>query len=170
MKIFRIIIFVIFLVTALYYFSPERKLPHTAVPDSLVVNKSSRTLMVSENGQLLKTYKISLGKYPRGAKLYDGDFRTPEGSYTIREKESSTPYERELILSYPNAQDLARAREVSRTIEKPVALHGLRKGFGLLGKFHRFSDWTDGSIALTNTEIEELYNAVPEGTKIEIYP
>ena len=126
--------------------------------------------MAYSNGQLIKTYKISLGKNPIGDKEFEGDKKTPEGIYFINAKNPNSGYYKNLGISYPDKQDI----EVSKKLGKPtggdVKIHGIRNGIGFISKFQRWYDWTAGCIALTNQEVDELYNSVDVGTKIEIKP
>jgi murein L,D-transpeptidase YafK len=152
----------------IYYFYPEQKLAYNINIDSLVVYKSKRELMAYSKGQLIKTYKISLGRNPIGDKEFEGDKKTPEGVYFINAKNPNSGYYKNLGISYPNKHDI----EVSKKLGKPtggdVKIHGLRNGTGFISKFQRWFDWTAGCIALTDEEVEELYNTVNIGTKIEI--
>jgi murein L,D-transpeptidase YafK len=154
----------------IYYFYPEQKLASNIKIDSLLVYKSKRELMAYSKGQLIKTYKISLGKNATGDKETEGDKKTPEGVYFINAKNSNSGYYKNLGISYPNKQDI----EVSKKLGKPtgggIKIHGLRNGTGFISKFQRWYDWTAGCIALTDQEVDELYNSVDVGTKIEIKP
>lgn len=168
--IFRTFILVLILGLAIYQFLPETPLPKNAQIDSLVVLKSKRQLLAFYDGQLLKTYSIALGRQPIGAKEYEGDLKTPEGSYIINDKNPKSTYYKNLGISYPNAKDIAHARKLHRPAGGEIKIHGLKNYMGLLGKFHRWFDWTLGCIAVQNSEIDELYNAVPVGTPIIIFP
>jgi murein L,D-transpeptidase YafK len=158
------------IVLVVYYFYPEQKIPTNIKIDSLVVYKSKRELMAYSNGQLIKTYKISLGKNPIGDKEFEGDKKTPEGVYFINNKNPNSGYYKNLGISYPNKQDIEDSKKLGKPTGGDVKIHGLRNGFGFISKLQRWYDWTAGCIALTNQEVEELYNAVGIGTKIEIKP
>jgi murein L,D-transpeptidase YafK len=121
-------------------------------------------------GQLLKTYTVSLGWRPIGDKSVSGDLRTPEGVYTINGKYPNSLYHKNLGVSYPNRQDMLRARQSGQDPGGDIKIHGLPNGLGFVGKFHRFLDWTAGCIALTDNEVDELYRAVDIGTNIDIRP
>ncbi|MEQ9413609.1 MAG: L,D-transpeptidase family protein [Cyclobacteriaceae bacterium] len=149
-----------------FYLWPEQKLPNGLTADKLVVHKSERRLQLWANNELIKTYKISLGGNPEGHKVKQGDSRTPEGLYYINDKNPSSQFHLNLGISYPNAQDKTNSANPGGDIK----IHGLKNGNGWIGKFQRLFDWTDGCIAVTNSEIEELYNAVPIGTPIQINP
>lgn len=138
--------------------------------DRILVHKSRRELILLRQGRTLKTYKIALGQNPVGAKEREGDKRTPEGLYTIDGRYRQSPYHWALHISYPNADDLRRARQLRVSPGSAILIHGLPNGQGSLGAAHRQTDWTWGCIAVTNEEIEEIWDLVPDGTPIEIRP
>lgn len=162
--------FLIFLSISIYYFYPEKKLPTNIQIDKLVVNKSKRELLAYSNGQLIKTHRISLGRNPIGHKEYEGDKKTPEGIYYINDKNPNSGYHKNLGISYPNKKDIENAKRLGKSPGGDVKIHGLRNGSGFISRFQRWGDWTMGCIALTNSEMDELYEAVAIGTPIEIKP
>ena len=149
--------------------SPQ-PLPRTLVADRLVIRKQERTLSLYWHGAELKSYRVALGGTPLGAKQARGDQRTPEGVYTVVKRLPKSAFHLALELSYPNADDKARARAAGVAPGSGIEIHGLREGFEWLGSAHVLFDWTDGCIAVTNTEIEELVRAAPPGTVVEIRP
>ncbi len=151
-----------------FYFWPENKLDTTKPIDKILIIKHERKLEVYSNGQKLKTYKIALGKEATGAKEFKGDKKTPEGFYIINDKNPTSDFHLNLGISNPNKSDLRHAEKFNQSAGGLIKIHGLRNGAGLIGKFHQFFDWTVGCIAVTNSEIEELYKNVPIGTEIEI--
>jgi len=138
--------------------------------DKILVLKSERKLMLLDHGRLLKTYRIALGSEPVGPKTRQGDHRTPEGLYVIDRRNPRSQFHRALHISYPSAQDRARARRLGVSPGGDIFLHGLPNGQGWIGAAHTLHDWTDGCIAVTDEEIEEIWRAVPDGTPIEIRP
>jgi Uncharacterized protein conserved in bacteria len=153
-----------------YNLSPEQTLGKNTKVDKLVVYKSKRTLLAYNKGKLLKSYRISLGGQPVGAKEFEGDLKTPEGMYTINDKNQYSSYHKNLGVSYPNENDIAHAKSLGKDAGGDIKIHGLRNGLGFIGKLQRHMDWTFGCMALTNSEVDELFNAVPIGTPIEIKP
>ncbi len=153
-----------------YYFYPEKKLPKGIKINLLVVHKSKRELLVYSNNKLIKTYKISLGRNPIGHKLIEGDKKTPEGVYTIFAKNPNSGYYKNLGISYPNASDMAASKKINQSTGGDIKIHGLRNGLAFISKFQCWWDWTAGCIALTNEEVDELYESVVIGSKIEIKP
>jgi murein L,D-transpeptidase YafK len=145
-------------------------LPHDAVADRVVVEKSARRLTLLKNGSTLKTYRVALGRAPDGAKEYEGDQRTPEGAYTIDFHKPDSDYHLALHVSYPEQRDVDRAAAQGLSAGSDIMIHGLPNGRGWIGRFHRRNDWTAGCVAVTDFEIEEIYRAVPDGTPIELRP
>jgi murein L,D-transpeptidase YafK len=169
-KIIWLTIFIIFFGLTVYYFYPEQKLPTDIRIDKLVVYKSKRQLLAYSNGELVKTYRISLGRQPIGDKEFEGDKKTPEGLYFINDKNPNSGYHKNLGISYPDKDDIENAKRLGKPTGGDVKIHGLRNRTSFIGKFHRCFDWTLGCIAVTDEEIDELYDAVKIGTKIDIKP
>jgi murein L,D-transpeptidase YafK len=138
--------------------------------NSIVVHKKARTMELFNAGQVLKTYKIALGGEPIGAKTKQGDHRTPEGMYVIDSRNLHSQFHRSLHISYPNPADKERARRLGVPTGGDIYIHGLPNGYGFIGAAHRARDWTDGCIAVTNAEIEEIWRLVENGTPVEIRP
>jgi murein L,D-transpeptidase YafK len=155
---------------AIYYFYPEDKLASKTQIDKLVVFKSKRQLLAYSKGQLVKTYKISLGGQPLGDKEVEGDGKTPEGLYFINDKNPNSSCHKNLGISYPNKEDIENAKRLGKPAGGNIKIHGLVNNAGAIGKFHRWFDWTLGCIAVTDEEIDELYNHVRLGATIEIKP
>lgn len=155
-------------VLAAWYFYPGKKLPSGTVIDKLVVYKSKHKMEAYANGKLIKTYTISLGFSPNGHKEFEGDGRTPEGTYTINARNANSGYYKNLGVSYPNDADRANAKAHGKSPGGDIKIHGLRNGRGYIGKFHQLKDWTHGCIAVTNTEIDELFATVKDAAVIEI--
>lgn len=127
-------------------------------------------MRVMQGNEVIKTYRISLGRNPVGHKEIEGDKKTPEGLYFINSKNPGSAYHKNLGLSYPNHADVASAKINGRDPGGEIKIHGIRNGIGFIGKFHTIFDWTAGCIAVTDEEIDELYDHVRIGTPIEILP
>jgi murein L,D-transpeptidase YafK len=142
----------------------------TVQADKIVIEKSKRTMTLLSGKKVLKTYKVALGRVPVGPKRVEGDHKTPEGSYVIDAKNPHSLFHLALHISYPSAEDQQRARGLRVRPGGAIMIHGLPKAFAYLGALHRQSDWTDGCVAVTNAEIEEIWTLVPVGAKVEIRP
>ncbi len=138
--------------------------------DLIVVIKSKRVLMLMHNGEILKSYRIALGGNPTGHKIKAGDKKTPEGSYVIDSRNPNSAFYLSLRISYPSQTDVQRAGQLGVSPGGSIMIHGLRPQFAHLGKLHREQDWTEGCIAVTDREIEEIWRLVPDGTPIVIKP
>jgi murein L,D-transpeptidase YafK len=168
--ILKFVTIVILGVIIVYYFYPEPTLPIGVKIDKLIVYKSKRELLAYSGENLIKTYNISLGRQPFGHKQFEGDRKTPEGTYYIHDKNPNSGWHKNLGISYPNKDDKKYANNMGKEPGGDIKIHGLLNHAGFVGKFHRWYDWTLGCIALTDDEIDELYAAVEVGTPIEIYP
>lgn len=147
--------------------SEKKTLPQV---DSIVVLKSERTMKLYSKGRLVREYKVALGGNPVGSKRQQGDHKTPEGSYVISGRNERSQFHLSLRVSYPDVRDVQWARAHHVDPGGDIMIHGLAPSFADLGDRHRQTDWTDGCIAVTNPEIEEIWKMVAVGTKIEIRP
>lgn len=138
--------------------------------DKILVEKSKRQLTLMHKGVGFKTYKISLGRTPLGAKTQQGDGKTPEGKYSVDWRNSKSLYHKSLHVSYPNAADEKHAAALGVAAGGMVMIHGLPNGFSFAEGAGQLVDWTDGCIAVNNGEMDEIWKTVPDGTEIEIVP
>jgi murein L,D-transpeptidase YafK len=130
----------------------------------IVVDKARRQMLLLRGESILRSYRIALGREPIGHKFCEGDGRTPEGRYTIDRRNPKSKYHLSLHISYPNAGDVARAQAAGVDPGGDIMIHGLKDGMPAPG------DWTQGCIAITNEEMDEVWNLVADGTPIEIHP
>lgn len=138
--------------------------------DQIVVYKRQRRLVLLQDGRVLKSYRVALGRQPEGPKLFAGDLRTPEGRYYIDYRLRNSGFHRALHISYPNEEDLARAEILNVDPGDRIMIHGLPNGRSANYKGHPNKDWTAGCIAVTNEEIQEIWAMVQDGTPIDILP
>jgi murein L,D-transpeptidase YafK len=138
--------------------------------DRVLVLKSERRMVLYSRETPVATYRIALGADPTGHKTFLGDSRTPEGPYTLDYRNEDSAFYRSIHVSYPNETDRAAAIDADVPPGGNIMIHGLPNGRGWLGPLYNLRDWTDGCIAVTNSEIEEIWRAVPNGTPIEIRP
>ncbi|ABF42771.1 ErfK/YbiS/YcfS/YnhG [Candidatus Koribacter versatilis Ellin345] len=138
--------------------------------DRIVIEKSAHRMALYRSGLLVHQYKVSLGGQPVGPKTRQGDHRTPEGQYFIEGRNEHSHYYKSLRISYPNATDLQRAREQKVSPGGDIMIHGLPNGERFIGKLHLLHDWTEGCIAVTDEEMDEIWALVRVGTPVEIRP
>lgn len=159
------------IITAAAYANwPGEPLPADSRIDSVLVLKGERKLILLNQDNPVKEYRIALGGNPTGHKKEEGDGKTPQGKYIIDYRKDNSAFHLALHISYPSQADQAQA--LLRGV-KPgglIMIHGIRNKLGFIGRWHRLFDWTNGCIAVTNEEIDEISLAVTDGTPIEIRP
>lgn len=139
--------------------------------DMILVNKSERRLyLLSQGNVVVRNFAVALGHDPVGDKRRAGDGRTPEGEYQIDWRNDRSRYYKSLHVSYPNEEDVTEARQSGFDPGGGIMIHGLPNGLGVIGDAHDQQDWTDGCIAVTNQEMDEIWSLVEDGTEIEIRP
>jgi murein L,D-transpeptidase YafK len=149
-------------------FVPPAPQPDRWTADFVVVEKSTHRLALFRDGQVLRTYRVALGRGGPDPKSREGDARTPEGTYYIDRHNPHSCCHLALHISYPNAGDVAAARARGVSAGSGIEIHGLPPSLRWLGSWHWTRDWTHGCIAVTDSEIEEIWGMVPDGTPIEI--
>lgn len=134
----------------------------------IVIEKTARRMQLFQDGKPVRTYRIALGFTPAGDKDRQGDGKTPEGAFTVDRRNAASAFHLSLGLNYPRPEDLAQAAAGGFSPGGDIFIHGqpnaLPEGFLLKG------DWTAGCIAVSNTEIREIWALAPIGTKVEIRP
>lgn len=168
MKQIVVVAFLFILIVVLFANINFNRLPKNTEIDALVVYKSERKLLVFSKGKLIKTYKIALGKSSIGAKQFQGDNKTPEGVYFINGRNRHSIAYKNLGISYPNSNDISNSK--GKPTGGDIKIHGLMNNLWFIGNLHQLKDWTNGCIAVNNLEMDELFNAVRIGAKIEIKP
>lgn len=138
--------------------------------DRILVVKSERKLYLLSAGKIVRTFDISLGLVPDGPKQREGDFRTPEGVYYIEAKNPASDYFLSLKISYPNERDRARAREQGVDPGSQIMIHGLPNEPRYPANRYLGWDWTDGCIAVSNSDMVDLWLMTSVSTPIEIRP
>jgi murein L,D-transpeptidase YafK len=139
--------------------------------DMIRVDKSERRLELLRKGQVIAAFPVALGRSPVGDKENQGDMRTPEGRYWIDWRNPGSKYHRSLHISYPDNADKARAAKLGIDPGGDIMIHGQPNGYAQPASFLlQQSDWTFGCIAVTNDEMDAIWNAVPDGAPIEILP
>jgi murein L,D-transpeptidase YafK len=144
--------------------------PTTPFADSVLVEKSKRKMYLLNKGVVYKEYDISLGDSPVGHKQQEGDEKTPEGSYLIDYRNPHSSYHLSLHITYPNERDRENSKKLGVNPGGDIFIHGLPNKMSFFSVAFKGRDWTDGCIAVSNTEIEEIWKLVRNGTPIEIRP
>lgn len=138
--------------------------------DRVLVIKSKKMLYLQKEGKTFASYPVVFGNQPKGHKEKEGDGRTPEGQYIIDEKKEDSGYYKALHISYPNEKDIAAAKAKGVKPGGKIYIHGQKNGYGWAARVTQTINWTKGCIALTNKDMEKVWQAVNVGTPIEIKP
>jgi murein L,D-transpeptidase YafK len=157
-------------IALLFFFFPLIRAAGFEPPDYLLVKKSERKLYLMQDEKPFRQYKIALGENPIGPKQRSGDSRTPEGRYVLDWRMESPKYYKSIHISYPNDQDIQSAKQRGVDPGDMIMIHGLPTGRDWRGLSIQDVDWTNGCIAVTNAEIDEIWRYVKDGTPIEIEP
>lgn len=138
--------------------------------DEVLVVKSEKRLHLMSNGSILQSFPVTFGTEPQGHKQEQGDGRTPEGRYTLDQKNSNSRFYKSIHISYPNAQDVEQARKRNVSAGGDIMIHGQLNNWAWASPLVQLFNWTDGCIALSNEDMDQVWDAVATGTPIEIRP
>jgi murein L,D-transpeptidase YafK len=136
----------------------------------VLVLKKEHKMQLFSGATVIKTYTVALGRGGLAPKQYQGDHLTPEGLYQIDRRNQNSRFYLALHVSYPNEVDRERARKLGVDPGGDIMIHGIANGLGWLGSMQRMIGWTNGCIAVTDAEMDEIWLLVPDGTPIEIRP
>ncbi len=147
------------------------EIDHSNKIDKIVVYKAKRKMYAYKNGKVVEEFRISLGKNSKGHKIKVGDYKTPEGTYSIVRKKCDSRLYKSLMISYPSESDKAKARTRGVNPGGYITIHGQPKcnADGRGDDYTLSRDWTEGCIAVPNLAIDKLWKAVEKGVKIEIH-
>jgi murein L,D-transpeptidase YafK len=140
------------------------------VADRVLVRKGERRLYLMRGNDVLRAYRVALGLNPAGPKERAGDFRTPEGSYRLSRRNTRSDYFLSIQVSYPNDQDMKRARSNGWQAGGSIMIHGLPNDPRHAPDYYATQDWTDGCIAVTNADMVEIWMMTSENVRIDIQP
>lgn len=138
--------------------------------DRVLVEKSESRLYLIRNDEVIASFPVKFGASPKGHKQQLGDERTPEGSYTLDYKNAGSAFYRSIHISYPNARDREVARKLGVSPGGDIMIHGQPNGWGSYAPITQLFNWTDGCVALSNSDMDVVWDAVEPGTPIEIRP
>lgn len=138
--------------------------------DEVIIDKSDRELYLLKDGEILKTFKIALGIQPEGDKQKEGDFRTPEGRYLLDTRNPNSDYFLSIHVSYPDAGDRREARELGVDPGGAIMIHGQPNTPSRSETYYGTQDWTNGCIAVANSDMIDIWLMTGDNTPIEIRP
>jgi murein L,D-transpeptidase YafK len=155
-------------VSGVYFALPVQAPPINPSVDYIVVEKHLHMMQLLDHGTVIRTYRVALGRGGKEAKSIAGDDKVPEGTYRIVGRNPRSAFHLSLRIGYPTEQQKRIAQGLGVDPGGDVMIHGIRNGLGWLGGLHTEVDWTRGCIAVTDSEIEEIWELVPDGTPIKI--
>ena len=159
----RLHLFVLFFLIPFCAVCPEKA-------DGVLVIKSQHKLCLQRNGKTFREFHVVFGARPVGHKIRKGDERTPEGIYVLDYRNPESRCYKSIHISYPDDKDRQRAGEKGVDPGGSIMIHGQMNGFGWLAFIMQRFNWTDGCIALSNSDMDEVWMSVDAGTPIEIKP
>ncbi len=138
--------------------------------DRVLVIKSEHRLILINNGEIFATYNVTFGSNPNGHKQSQGDQKTPEGKYVLDYKNANSDYYKSIHISYPNKKDRENAKRLGVSPGGNIMIHGQLNGWEWAAPIVQLFSWTDGCIALSNKDMDQIWLAIDPGTPIEIWP
>jgi len=150
--------------------SDTSALPPQLLADRVVVRKSERRMYLMHGENVLRSYRVALGLNPVGPKVQEGDSRTPEGHYLLTRRNPRSEYFLSIQVSYPNDRDMQRARRNRLTPGGSIMIHGLPNDLRREPSYYEKRDWTDGCIAVSDSDMLEIWLMTPPDTPIDILP
>jgi murein L,D-transpeptidase YafK len=160
-------IFIMLIASALFVSASAQA---TERADLVRVVKSKSRLYLERDGEVFASFHAKFGAQPKGHKQQQGDEKTPEGKYFLTYKNSNSAFYLSIAVSYPNAEDKERARQLGVDPGGDIMIHGQPNGYGWIAPVSRFFNWTDGCIGLSNADMDKVWAAVEPGTPIIIEP
>jgi murein L,D-transpeptidase YafK len=140
------------------------------IADKVVIEKGARQLHLISDGQAFRTFKIALGMQPVGDKKREGDFRTPEGRYTLDSRNPNSEFFLSIHVSYPNSDDRSEAATLGVDPGGAIMIHGQPNAPSRSEAYYRTRDWTNGCIAVSNSDMIDIWLMTPNNTPVEILP
>ncbi|HTV78300.1 MAG TPA: L,D-transpeptidase family protein [Steroidobacteraceae bacterium] len=150
--------------------SDTSAVPSQLLADHVVVRKSERRMYLMHGSTVLRSYRVALGLNPVGPKEQEGDSRTPEGHYLLTRRNPRSEYFLSIQVSYPNDRDMQRARRNRLTPGGSIMIHGLPNDLRREPSYYEKRDWTDGCIAVSDSDMLEIWLMTPPDTPIDILP
>lgn len=140
------------------------------IADKVIIEKGERVLYLMKDGEVFRTFKIALGIRPVGHKESEGDFRTPEGSYLLDRRNPNSDFFLSIHISYPNREDARRAQAKGLSPGGAIMIHGQPNLPTRSETYYRTQDWTNGCIAVSNSDMIDIWLMTRNNTPIEILP
>ncbi len=138
--------------------------------EKIIVEKEKRKLHLLKDDEIFRTFEIALGIAPVGDKESEGDFKTPEGVYILDTRNPNSDYFLSIRISYPNHKDVREARAKGVAPGGQIMIHGQPNEPTYSAAYYRKQDWTNGCIAVSNSDMIDIWLMTPNDIPIEIRP
>ncbi len=138
--------------------------------DRILINKSERKLILFKGNQVLRSMDVALGLLPKGRKITEGDFKTPEGTYRLTERNSASDFFLSIRISYPDANDIRHAKLRGLPAGGQIMIHGQPNDPRYSEEYYQSTDWTNGCIAVSNADMVDIWLMTKPNTPIQILP
>lgn len=138
--------------------------------DKVVVEKQNRKLHLMWHGEIFRTFDVALGDAPVGDKEREGDQKTPEGRYFLDERNADSDFFLSIHISYPTPAERAVARQKGIDPGGAIMIHGQPNQPTYSTGYYRQEDWTNGCIAVSNSDMIDIWLMTPNDIPIEIRP
>lgn len=149
---------------------PAARASAIEMADRVVVHKAERKLLLMRGDAILRTFDVALGLSPTGHKQQEGDFRTPEGSYRLAGRKADSDFFLAIQVSYPGPDDLRRASAEGVAPGGLIMIHGQPNRPNKPLEYYKTRDWTNGCIAVSNSDMVDIWLMTPDNTPIQILP
>jgi murein L,D-transpeptidase YafK len=140
------------------------------VADKVLVEKSKRKLHLLKDNQAFRSFDIALGVAPVGDKEREGDQKTPEGLYYLDLRNPNSDFFLSIRVSYPNPTDRVEARRMGQDPGGQIMIHGQPNIPTYSAAYYAKEDWTNGCIAVSNSDMIDIWLMTPSNVPIEIVP
>lgn len=170
LKLKRVPPFLLLAAAAAVLTGPPSVASEVEMADRVVIKKSERKLYLYKEDSVLRTMDIALGLVPNGDKQHEGDFRTPEGEYQLTKRNAASDFFLSIQISYPDEQDEYAARLRGEDPGGQIMIHGQPNEPRHSDSYYRLTDWTEGCVALSNSDMVDMWLMTSKNTPIRIVP
>ena len=157
-------------VLGLLAMSPILQASEFPVADKIVVEKEKRKLHLIRGDEIFRSFDIALGISPVGDKHSEGDFKTPEGIYTLDKRNPDSNFFLSIHISYPDTGDQREARAKGVSPGGQIMIHGQPNEPTYSAAYYKKQDWTNGCIAVSNSDMIDIWLMTPNDIAIDIRP
>lgn len=168
-RLSRLLVAAVILLVCLFAGNPANA-SESGFADRVLINKSERKLILFKGNQVLKSMDVALGLLPKGRKITEGDFKTPEGTYRLSDRNSASEFFLSIRISYPDSDDIRHAKLRGLPAGGQIMIHGQPNDPRYSEEYYQSTDWTNGCIAVSNADMVDIWLMTKPNTPIQILP